>query len=70
MEVVVHADGLFARELEPPIDLLASECLGLLLHYSDEHDSVTDAALPPNPIGDIILPLLVVEPLEAGQDSE
>ena len=59
--VVVHVDGLVARELEPPVDLLALERLRLLLCDPDEHDPVTDAALPPNPIGDIVLPLLVVE---------
>jgi len=58
---VVHVDGLVARELEPPVDLLALECLRLLLRHSDEHDPVTHAALLPNPIGDLVLPLLVVE---------
>ncbi|MGB7721141.1 MAG: hypothetical protein WBL65_14640 [Bryobacteraceae bacterium] len=58
---MVHADGFVARELEPPVDLLALERSRLLLRHADEYDPVADATLPPNPIGDIVLPFLVAD---------
>jgi len=46
---VVHVNGLVARELEPPVDLLALECLRLLLRYADDTIPSRTPRCRPNP---------------------
>ena len=58
---MVYVDRFVTGELELPTDLLALEGLGLLLGYADEDDSVAYATLLPNPVGEVVLLLLVVK---------
>jgi hypothetical protein len=58
---MVHVSRLIARELKLPGHLLAWERLRLFLCHADEGDPVLLAALLPDLVGDIVLPLFVVE---------
>jgi hypothetical protein len=58
---MIDVDRLVAVELELPVDLLAVECLGLLLRHPDEDNAVSHVAATPKVVGNIVLPLLVPE---------
>jgi hypothetical protein len=52
---------LSRSELELPVHLLALEGLCFLLRHADEYDPISDTAMSPDPVGDLVLPLLVTE---------
>src|SRR5580700_3232871 len=59
--VVVDVNCFVAVELELSVDPGAVERFRLLLSHTNEDDLVPHAVLPAEAVGDIVLPLLVIE---------
>src|ERR1041385_2999128 len=62
--VVVDVNRLVAVKLELSVHLLAAEGLGFLLCYADEHHAFSRASLATNPVGDVVLLLLMRESMD------
>ena len=58
---MVDVDRLITVELKLPVHLLPVERLGLFLRHPDEDNAVAHLPLPAEVVGDVVLPLFVLE---------
>jgi hypothetical protein len=58
---VIHVDGLVAREQKLPVDLIALVGMCFLLSYPYENNPIAYTALLAQAVGDVVLPLAVLE---------
>jgi hypothetical protein len=58
---MIDVDRLITVELKLPVHLFPVERLGLLMRHPDEDNAVAHLTLPAEVVGDVVLPLFVIE---------